>query len=375
MNKTTKIIIWVVVAVVVVAGIWYGVSRKPAPVAEKEPVKIGVILPLTGEAATYGISDREGMLLAIEKINAEGGINGRKVRLIVEDSEGDPKGGISAFRKLVEIEGAKVIMTELSSVSMAIAPLVKEKQIVMFSIAGHPELTRQSEFIFRNYPTNTSIGGVTAELVMERLNLKKAGIMYINDEWGASLANAFREKFKGSIKMESFGSNDKDFRTQITKLKAFEPGAILVLGHSNVNLGIALRQIKELGYNGIILSTLEVSYPEVLETAGEAINGVIYSDLNIDYENNPVAKEMKEIYVAKYDKEPDLSVAFAYDMTNLLINAIKKGGYEVGGIKDELLKTKDFEGVFGKLNINEIGDVEFTLVLKIFRNGKSELYR
>jgi len=210
---------------------------------------------------------------------------------------------------------------------------------------------------------------------MERLNLKKAGIMYINDEWGASLANAFREKFKGSIKMESFGSNDKDFRTQITKLKAFEPGAILVLGHSNVNLGIALRQIKELGYNGIILSTLEVSYPEVLETAGEAINGVIYSDLNIDYENNPVAKEMKEIYVAKYDKEPDLSVAFAYDMTNLLINAIKKGGYEVGGIKDELLKTKDFEGVFGKLNINEIGDVEFTLVLKIFRNGKSELYR
>ncbi|PIR05355.1 hypothetical protein COV56_03160, partial [Candidatus Kuenenbacteria bacterium CG11_big_fil_rev_8_21_14_0_20_37_9] len=352
-----------------------GVSRKPAPVAEKEPVKIGVILPLTGEAATYGISDREGMLLAIEKINAEGGINGRKVRLIVEDSEGDPKGGISAFRKLVEIEGVKVIMTELSSVSMAIAPLVKEKQIVMFSIAGHPELTRQSEFIFRNYPTNTSIGGVTAELVMERLNLKKAGIMYINDEWGASLANAFREKFKGSIKMESFGSNDKDFRTQITKLKAFEPEAILVLGHSNVNLGIALRQIKELGYNGIILSTLEVSYPEVLETAGEAINGVIYSDLNIDYENNPVAKEMKEIYVAKYDKEPDLSVAFAYDMTNLLINAIKKGGYEVGGIKDELLKTKDFEGVFGKLNINEIGDVEFTLVLKIFRNGKSELYR
>ena len=125
MNKTTKIIIWVVVAVVVVAGIWYGVSRKPAPVAEKEPVKIGVILPLTGEAATYGISDREGMLLAIEKINAEGGINGRKVRLIVEDSEGDPKGGISAFRKLVEIEGVKVIMTELSSVSMAIAPLVK----------------------------------------------------------------------------------------------------------------------------------------------------------------------------------------------------------------------------------------------------------
>ena len=185
MNKTTKIIIWVVVAVVVVAGIWYGVSRKPAPVAEKEPVKIGVIYPLTGAGSYFGKLKKEGAELAVNEINQKGGLLGKKVELIVEDSKTDVKEGLSAFNKLVEIEKTPIIISSLSSVCMAIKPNLKEKNVILFANVGHPEITKDNENknIFRNFPTAGAETKKMASFIFNK-NISKIAIVSLNDDWG-----------------------------------------------------------------------------------------------------------------------------------------------------------------------------------------------
>jgi len=169
----------------------FGCAKK-----EEKEIKIGVILPLTGDAAKYGQSAKKGMKLAVDEINNKGGINNQRVILIIEDSQGQVKNGVSAFNKLITIDKVPIVVGELlSSITLAIAPIANEKKIIVLSPASTaPKITEAGDYIFRNVASDIVEGQIMAEYAFNKLQYKKIAILYINNDYGDGLRNSFKQK-------------------------------------------------------------------------------------------------------------------------------------------------------------------------------------
>jgi len=369
-----KVIGWIIGIVVVALIIVFSVRRPPK---QPEVIKIGAILPLTGPAAEWGENQKEGMELAIEEINEGGGINGKRVVMVVEDDKSDPKTAVSAFNKIVMEDRPAVIFTLQSSVSMALAPLANKNKIVLIASAAHPDLVKSGKYVFRCYPTSAYITEMLVEKAVPRFDIKEIYILYINDDYGVSMKEMFKTLFtkKGGkiIGEDSFEKTQKDFRSVITKVLSRRVKALYIPGYGKA-LGRLLKQLKEMGYKGRILSTQEVSYVDVLSIAKEGAEGVIYVDMPFD----PKSKEEKvqkfvKKFIARYGREPILDASIGYDMTKMLAEVIKKYGYSADKIKEGLLEVQKFQGILGTLKMAPSREVMYPLVLKIIRNGKPSL--
>jgi ABC-type branched-subunit amino acid transport system substrate-binding protein len=193
MNKSTKIIIGIIVAIIILAGIWYGVSKKPTTPTTKEPIKIGAILPLSGKNATYGNEIKNAIDLAIEEINNSGGINGRKIEVIYEDDQADPKIGTNAMQKLVNIDKVPVVLGSwVSNVVVASAPIAEKAKVIVMAEAIAPSITNAGDYIFRIQPSATYYSDKLMEVVINKLGLKKIAIIYINNEFGVALRDTVK---------------------------------------------------------------------------------------------------------------------------------------------------------------------------------------
>lgn len=335
--------------------------------------KIGAIFPLTGSGAKFGEDDRMGVILAMEDINSVGGIKGHKIDFIFEDSKTDPKEAIAIFNKFLATSPSPVILATMSSVGMALKPLVEEHKIVMFIIAANPALTEEGGYVFRMLPTASNQTERLAKLASTKLKLKRVAVLHINDDFGDGMRKSFVSSFenlKGKISIvESFEKDSSNFRPQVTKVIAKKPEAVFVAGYGKA-LGIIIKQIREMGYKGLLLGSLELSYPDILSIAGEATEGAIVVDVIVDKES-PKLKEFTERFQQRFKKEPNLDAYLAYDMVQLVAEAIKNTGYTADGIRESLLTIKSFHGLTGDLNIMPNGDVYFNLGLKIIKGGKA----
>ena len=223
MSKNIKIIIGIIIIVVIIVLITVFSGKK-----EEGVIKIGVILPLTGTAADFGEEELEGMKLALDETSY---INERKIVLLVEDSKNDPKEGISAFKKLADIEKIDFLAGSMSSVGLALKKEIKEKNIPTTWIGAHPDLITNNVWIFRNMATNKQYVEIITEAI-EIENIEKVGMFYINDDFGDSVKNIFIQSFKGSVTdIEMYSKDGKDFRTEITKLLVTKPDSIFIAGY------------------------------------------------------------------------------------------------------------------------------------------------
>ena len=348
--------------------------------AKKEPgvYKIGAILPLTGSAAEFGQDGKMGIDLAIEEVNTRGGVNGHKLVVTYGDSKNNPKEGVSIFNKFLATDKPPIMLCTMSSVSMTVAPLADKSKTVLFCIAAHPELTDMSPYVFRILPTTSYQAEEIALLAIDKLNIKRIAIFYINDDFGVGSKNSFEKafsKFGGEIiSIDSFEKDKIDFRSQITKLLAKNPPAIYVPGYDKA-LGLVVKQLREMRYKGQILAPLELSYPKVISIAQEAAEGAICADLVFDPESgDPRIKEFVQKFRSKFQKVPSLDAVLAYDEIRLVTNAAQKYGFTSEGIKKGLFEIKNFPGITGNFDILSNGDVAHPLVLKIIKNGKAVLY-
>ena len=262
-----KIWIRIVIAGAVVLAIALIIMR---PAQELNEIKIGAIFPLTGDAGRIGEMKRQGADLAAEEINAKGGINGRRVTIIYEDSENNANRGIAAFEKLIQLHKTPVIMSAMSGVSIPLVPLVDKHRVVLFANVGHPKISNMSVWVFRDFPTTEQEARVMAEFARSKLKLKKVAILSVNDEWGITGRDSFGEHFTSLggtvLAQESYEKQDADFRTQLTKIKGANPEAIYVTGFGNA-LGLIARQYKELDIKGHFLTTTGFNDPEIIALA------------------------------------------------------------------------------------------------------------
>jgi branched-chain amino acid transport system substrate-binding protein len=371
-------IYWIILLIaVIIAGIaiWQVSYEKPKPVPEvKEPIKIGILLSLTGPISPFGNQALEAIQLAIEEINNKGGINGRALKIIVEDTKSEPKEAVTAFNKLTNIDKVPVVIGPLaSSLGMACAPIAQEKKIVLFSPAVSAlEFTKIGDYIFRNWPTAEILTKDMADFAFEKLKLKKIAILYVNNDMGVDYKTFFERRFLdlgGEIVIsEKFEQGATDFKTQLTKIKNKNPEAIYLLGQKEN--GIALRQIKEMRLETIILSNVGIEDSEIIKLAKEAAEGVIYNTPGFA-ENFQKTKDYKKNYQNRYGKESGIMAASTYDAVYIVAKAIEEAKTYTGEeIKNSLKTIKNFQGITGLTNFDENGDVIKASTFKTVKNGK-----
>jgi branched-chain amino acid transport system substrate-binding protein len=339
--------------------LFMGCTKKEEP----KEIKIGALLPLSGDGAKYGEEAKDGFDLAAEKINTEGGINGKKIKIVYEDDLGTSVGAVNGFNKIVTTEKVPVVLGPMfSSTTLAVAPKAEEKKIVLFSpSASTPALTKAGDYIFRNWPSDIFEGGEMAKYAYEKLGLRKIAILAVNLDYGSGLTKVFQESFSklgGEILLEdTYEQGNTDFRTQLSKIKAKQPDAIYLPGYY-AEIGLILKQAKELGVKTRFLSCVGFDSPKALEIAGRAAEGVIFGRPAYEPESKaPKVTNFVQEFKSKYNINPGTYAAHAYDALNIVAEAVKKGGYTADGIKTALYLIKNFQGVTGDTTFDQNGDV------------------
>ena len=342
----------------------------PASTQAAEDIKIGAILPLTGGAASYGEWMRNGMNIAIDEIGKKW--TDRKLIVIYEDSKSNPKDAVTAMNKLMSADKVDAVMTTLTGVTNALAPIADQNKIVLTTSATLPGITEQSRYLFRNA---TNLSSEISRLVeFASSKYKKAAVLWANLEWAKWGKTAFAEGFKkrgGQVVEElSFPADATDLRAQLTRVKAAQPDVILVLAYKTT--GLALKQARELGIGGQFIGTLDFELPEVVDIAKDAANGAIYTKAVFDPQN-PASEAMKAYaaeYKKRYGSDPEVYGATMYDMLHMLAGAAVNGKGNSEAIRASLLAIQNHPGASGATTFLPNGDVDKPVELKTIKDGK-----
>jgi branched-chain amino acid transport system substrate-binding protein len=369
-NKTTKTIIWIVIiAIIVIGGIWYGVGRK----AGKEGViKIGAILPLSGSNATYGNEIKNAIELAIEEVNNSDGINSRKLELIYEDDQADPKVGTNAMQKLVNIDKVPIVLGSwVSGVVVSSAPIAEQNKVIVMAEAIAPAITNIGDYIFRIQPSAGFYSEKLMEVVISKLNLKKISIIYINNEFGVALRDTVKsaaQRLGGQIVAEeSYMPGDSDFKTQLTKIKSVNPDALFIGGYQEqINI---IKQANELGLKTQFLAGPPFESQTTIKGLGILAEGVIYPYHFAKESANPQTISYMDAYKKKFGVETGGFASLMYDAVHIIANAMKKCEVNTDCIKTELYNT-NYNGVSGNITFDKNGDPIIPIVIKTVKNGQ-----
>lgn len=330
--------------------------------AKKEPkvLKIGVIQPLTGDVASWGKHGRNAMEIALKEINEQGGINGKKVELIFEDSKGDPKEGVNALNKLIDADKVPIVIGDaVSTVSFALVRIANDRKVVLLSPGSTAaRLTKEGgRFFFWVMPSDALQSKITASWIKE-MGYTKVAVLYVNNVWGKGLEEFFVDEFPkvgGEIVLnESVEDGQSDYRTVISKIIESKPDCIYAPLYQR-GAGQFLKQLREQGVKTQVFGADVYEAPELLETAGDAANGVLFT--TFVQKGNEISRKFKEKYNEAFGMDPINYAYFAYDALKIAAIAIERGGYTGEGIRQALLDMKDYVGATGPNIFDEHGDV------------------
>ena len=365
-----------VISLAIVLFIVVGCQKTPPIEEEKaDSIKIGAALPLTGTGAVWGKNARNGMELARKEINEAGGINGRKLEIIYEDTAGVPQTGVSVINKLITIDKVPAVMGCItSSTTLAMAPIATRNNVVLFSPgASNPKLSEAGPYFFRNFPSDAIEAPEIARMAHKELKLERVAILLVNNEFGKGHEIGFRaefEKLGGTIvAAESFAQEASDFRAQIAKIKKANPEGIFVPGYPK-EMSTILRQLLEAGLKAKIICPSALIDNNLIKVAGAVVEGVIFADQRPPDQNSSVVQHFLKAYRAAYNEEPGIVADTSYDAVRILANCIKNGGDSGTAIRDQLTRIKNFPGAAGFTSFDQNGDVVKTPVFKKVENGK-----
>jgi branched-chain amino acid transport system substrate-binding protein len=381
-----KIVVPLIVIVIVVFGgylLWRQFSFKPTleqKTPEKEEfLKIGVMLPLTGDAAAYGIPLQRAAQIAVEEINSQGGISGKKIEIIWEDSKCDAASGAAAAQKLVNVNKVKYIMGgACSSETLAAAPITEEAKVIMISpSATSPDITKAGDFLFRTAPSDALAGRVAANYAFESMKARKAAIISEKTDYAQGLRKIFKERFEelgGKIVLdEQYETGATDFRTQILKMKNAKPDLLYLVPQTPTSGILVLKQMKDQKLELAILTAEVLIGRDVISENKALTEGIIGFEQFFD-ESNPFARTFIETYKARYQEE----LAFPSFMSNiysqfyLLKEAIEKVGDDPVKVRDYLYQISNWQHALGSLTFDQNGDPLSVYAIKKVKDGTLE---
>jgi branched-chain amino acid transport system substrate-binding protein len=326
--------------------------------AVEETILIGEVGSLTGAQAAFGISTRNGVDLAVKEANASGGVKGKKLEVRVYDDQGKPEEAASAVTRLITQDKVKVILGEVaSSNSLAMAPVAQEAKVPMITPSSTGvSVTEKGDYIFRVCFIDDFQGYVMAKFARDDLKVNRAGILVdVKSAYSTGLRDVFERKFTelgGKVlNVQSYSQGDSDFRAQLTALKKDKPEAIYVPGYYS-DVGVIAKQARELGLKAILLGGDGWDSDKLFELGGSAIEGSYVS--NHYSSQDPSVQEFVKKYQEAYGSVPDSLAALGYDAAKVAVEAMKRAPDLSGpALRDAIAATRDFNGVTGRITLDE----------------------
>jgi branched-chain amino acid transport system substrate-binding protein len=355
--------------------------------ADKKTVKIGQLQMLTGDLARYGIPLRDAAVYAVEELNAAGGINGRKVELLTEDVGSAPQGSVQAALKLIQRDHVDALMQGgTSGHTLATIPIADEHKIVMANMSTAENITQQgSKWTFRvaRVP-NSILDRKFAQYVVKEMKLQRVALLYGNDEMGRDAATIFAKALEVQglkpVAVEQVQVGDPDVSAQVTRVKATNPQAIFVQGHSNEATKI-IRTIRQMiPGNVTILGFDQMTTSKFIEESGGPANleGMVYRT-GILGEQSP-DKDLQAFvakWKAKYPNSDTLLPMIQYAGMQVLFEAIRQAGNNLSreGIRDAFYKVQNFKTILGPVSVQPDGETVNVVHIMKLVNGKGEIVR
>ncbi len=375
-NRTLWITLVVAVVAIVVVLALTGVFKKGGA----QEVKIGIVVPLTGPVAVYGEGVRDGALLAIDEINAAGGVNGIKLVPVVEDNKADGAETSNAMNKLITRDKVAAIIGPVISATANVAgPIAVRERIPMITpTATAIEVTDAGEYVSRTCFLDSYQGSVMAIFCREELKAEKAAIIFdVANDYSIGLKDVFAATFAELggevVEIVSYTGGDTDFNAQLTRIKAANPDVIYLPAYYSDDV-LFLRQARNLGITATFTGADGWDAQELIDGAGELAEGCYFTTHYTPTDPSEGVQNFLANYQKKYGKFPIVLAALGYDAAKMLADAIERAdSVDPDKIKDAINSTKDFPGITGMITLDEKRNPYKEITIATVKNGKFEL--
>lgn len=330
-----------------------------------DPIVIGVFGPMTGERSALGLRFREAVEMFIDEKNAAGGIGGRPLKAMIEDSRGVPREAANLAQKFAEDKSVMVVIGgQTSTESMAAGPILAEAKIPQIApTAGHPDYVKISPYQFRTTPTHPSMVGPHVKMLVDRMGMKKIAIVYFKDDWGLitnqMVSTRLKEMGVSVVLSEAMIPETRDFRPLVTKIKASGADGVFLASHY-AESALFMQQLRQADPALRVAATDTLNDPKFIELAGPAAEGVVMPTPFLP--EAPEAKAFSAAYQKRFGKEPNYYSAFTYDamiIATKAMEALVAKGQPIAreALRDQIANAPPLDGVSGKLKYEGSGDL------------------
>lgn len=362
----------------------FGACKKPGgqgsgSSGSSSEIVIGHYASMTGNTAHFGQDTDKAVRLAVDEVNAAGGVLGRQVKVVTLDDRGDSAEAANAVTRLIDVEKVHALIGEVaSSLSLSGGRVAQRRKVPMVSPSStNPKVTEVGDYIFRVCFLDPFQGKVMAKFAKENLKLEKIAILKdVKNDYSIGLAEAFKdayEKMGGKIVVEqSYSQGDTDFSAQVTAIKGTDAQGIYIPGYY-AEVGSIARTAQRLGVKLPLMGGDGWDAPDLFKIGGDALENTYFSNHFAPDVASDKAKKFVDDFKAKYKIEPTGLGALGYDAATVLFDAMKRAGKtEPEPIRVALSETKDFEGVTGKITIDSGRNATKSAVVLKIEGGKAK---
>jgi len=339
---------------------------------EKNAIKIGAILPLTGSASELALQHKRGLDFAIKELNRKYNEDGYIIKLVLEDDQNDPKKSVAAVNKLIDQDKVIVVITVMSSPSLAIAPILKKHNIPHFANCGNPYITSENSNVFRNFPSTDLEVRTVIDFIKDSTDFKTGAILYIDDAYGKGAEEMSIKLFPKNgieiIETEAFGKSGTNTKTAAIKVVDKNPDFIYVYGYGKPTANV-INNLKEIGFSGQICGSYNFSQPPLTTISRQSIDQSIYTVPTYDKNGEEKSPAFWKNYLKEYNEPPLWNGVIEYDAINIIIKAYlnKPENYTL----IESLKTiGDYKGVGGMYHYSDSKDWLLPMSIATSINGE-----
>ena len=340
-------------------------------------IKIGEFASMTGKEATFGQASHKGTLLAVEEVNARGGVLGKKLELITEDNQSKAGESATIVRKFISRDKVVAVIGEVaSSRSLEAAPVCQNAKIPMITPSSTaPEVTAKGNYIFRVCFIDPFQGTVMAKFARDTLKVRRVALITsVSSAYSVGLAKYFKERFAadgGTVVLEQrFSEGEKDFRAQLTAIKSAGVEGIFVPTYYS-EAALICRQARDLGLNLPIFGADGWESPELVEIGGKAVERTYFATHYSPENQDPVVVKFNDRFRKRWGDVSDTLTGLGYDAVMMLADAIQRAGTtDSAKLRDALAATKDFKGVTGTITLDAQRNPTKSAVVLQVKDGK-----
>jgi len=344
-------------------------STPTGQVTQEETLKIRVIGALSGFGSYYGQQELRGVKLAVNQINDQGGIDGKIIEIVVEDSKTEAKSAVSAAQKLINVDKVDFIIGDTwAATTEAIIPITNDAEIILISPVAVLDTMSQDDYFFRTIPSIKSMTDPLAEYAYEKWGAKKTSLLLAESSFGFEHGNDFSQRLEELggevVGRHTFTIDTVDMRTILTKVKNENPDVILNIHASGPKLGMVMEQAKELGIEAHWVASFAAENADLIKDYRDEAAGLTYPYYYDPESSEKSVQQFIANYKATYGEIPDGTAANSYDALMIIAHAIEAVGEETYSVREYLLTVEDYHGGSGVISFDENGDVEKEIFIK-----------